>query len=363
MIPILIGTGVLTGASLLLCGLVWLGILAVRRRRPSRFWRRALWAHVGLVPAFALLGVPAGLGFFATRLVHTRLDEAGYRGPRFDDQGNWLLQSRASLREFPETGHARHAVTFASGDGLPLRAFLVAPQGGARRPPVVLVHGLFRGALELEPVAAHFRELGAEVLLLELRNHGDSGRAPATFGVDESQDVLAAVRFLRARPGHERDRVILFGVSLGGVAVALAAPQVENLAALVLDAPLDDLRSTGERMLNLAPQPGRRRIAIPQPFRWLTLQSVALWSGVALAEIQPVRALRTLPADLPSLIVGGGDDLRAPPDVVRGVYAALAAPEGVKELWIREGSDHGSVWTDDPAGYRARLERLVGRIR
>jgi pimeloyl-ACP methyl ester carboxylesterase len=369
------GVGALCIASLSIA-LLWRGVLWLRHRRPRRYWLRVLLLHVVLVPFSLFVVMPGFMGWFASRGLHTRGDEIGYDGPRVTADGTWLPQTRAGLRAESTGEHkvdpalveaARaHAVHFDSLDGLPLRAFLVPASAPARGISAVLVHGLFRGGLEIDPVGAMFHELGADVLLLELRNHGESGRAPATFGLTESKDVIAAARFLRARPGHERDAIVLFGVSLGTAAVALAAPKVEGLAGLVLDAPLIELRGSAHRFLS-APAPqgkaqGKRRLGLPEPFGTLVITAGALWSGFAIDDVRPIDALRQLPATLPVLVVGGGDDERSPPEVVREAYDAIPAPAADKALWIRADSGHGEVWTDDPAGYRAHLAALLERI-
>ena len=51
---------------------------------------------------------------------------------------------------------------------------------------------------------------------------------------------------------------------------------------------------------------------------------------------------------------------------VRALFEDLPTRPELKQLWIREGSKHGRVWTDDPEGYRERLRaflRLVDRGR
>jgi pimeloyl-ACP methyl ester carboxylesterase len=128
----------------------------------------------------------------------------------------------------------------------------------------VLVHGIFRGALEIETPGAMLRDLGGEVLLLELRNHGGSEKAPITFGRDEMLDVLTAAEFLQARPEAAGRPLVFFGVSFGTAAAALAAPQLRDLDGLVLDAPMDDLRATARRLFatggvwSPSASPGRR---------------------------------------------------------------------------------------------------------
>ena len=63
------------------------------------------------------------------------------------------------------------------------------------------------------------------------------------------------------------------------------------------------------------------------------------------------------------LLIGAGLDARMPPDTVANIYESLQSPEGVKELWILEGADHGKVWEKDPKGYEERIVRLLTRLR
>ena len=366
---LLYGTGILALASLLLA-LLCAGLLRLFGRRWKRYWRAVLSVHVLLVPLYLLVVMPLALSWFVVRGTHTRGDEAGYAGPRFASDGTWQLQSRASLAadagavadgKGGVTAASPFEVRFRSADKVGLRGFLVPPREPTQMPSVVLAHGLFRGALEIEAVGAMLRDLGCEVLLLELRSHGKSEKRPLGFGCAEAQDVLAAVAFLRARSGHDQDPVMLYGVSLGAAAVLLAAPKVEHLVALCIDAPMDDAIATGHRMLDLAPKPGHRRFSVPQPFRSLLLWGAEFWSDQDLASARPLEAASRLPKDLPVFVVGGGEDLRMPPEVVRSVYLALPMQEPTKQLWIREGSDHGAVFVDDPAEYRKRLQELVAR--
>jgi alpha-beta hydrolase superfamily lysophospholipase len=251
-------------------------------------------------------------------------------------------------------------VSFESADGTPLHAYVVPPVDNDPLVTVVLVHGLFRNAMELETVGAMFRRGGAEVCLLELRSHGGSGDALFTFGLRESEDVEAAVDFLRSRPGREDDSVVLFGVSLGTAAVALAAPRIPNLAGVVLDAPMDDLLSAAHRMLS---ETQGRVVGISEPFRSLVIRGIELWSGYRMSEVRPIDALASLPADLPILLIGAGLDHRMPPDSVTGIYDSLQAQPGVKELWFCEQARHGHVWEEDPEGYEERIARFIPRTR
>lgn len=367
---ILIVAGMMFAASLTATLLVRLG-WRIARRKPRRFWRKALAVHVVLAPLCVFVLAPLGLGLFAAGRVGTRGDERGYTGPRIAADGTWILQSRATLRDEAEgrvtpdpdpglVAAARAAaVGFDADDGVRLRAFLVPPRTLPPRCEVILVHGLFRGALELEPPAALFRDLGAETLLLEMRNHGGSGRAPATFGSAERGDVLAAAAWLRSDPGRAARPLVVFAVSLGTAAALRAAPDIPGLDGIVVDAPVDDLLPTAHRMLAEGARAGRFGPALPQPFRSVALAAIEWRNGFRFADVRPIEDAARLPRGLPALVIGGGDDHRVPPAGVRAVYDRIPSGPERKTLWIRAGSDHGQVWNDDPAGYRERIEAFL----
>jgi pimeloyl-ACP methyl ester carboxylesterase len=348
--------------------LVLLAIGFVRSRRGSAVhgWvrRSLLWGLVS-IPVHALLVVPAGLAYLVTTRVGTRSSERSYDGPRIGHDGHWEVRARAPGRpgEAVSDPLPERAIELQSLDGTTLRAFVVEPRPGvAPVATAVLAHGLFRGAQEIEPVGDMFRDAGCEVVLLEYRNHGGSGRSTPTFGVREAEDVLAAVDFVRSRSAAAAERpLILFGVSLGTAAVGLAAPRIEHLGGIVVDAPLTDAFATAERLLAGS---GRRPpgFQFPWPFGSLLLQWIGVFTGHDLESIRPGDALRALGPDVPVLVIGGGLDGRMPPDEVTALYESLPNPRGTKELWILPDADHGDVWKEDPAGYRRRIEAFVARV-
>lgn len=211
-------------------------------------------------------------------------------------------------------------------------------------------------------MGAMLRELGCEVWLVEMRNHGRSARAPATFGLGDADDLVAAIAELREQGRLAGAPLVLFGVSLGSVTAALAAPRIPDLAGLVLDAPMEDLTAAGHRMLGRTRNEGRRVTELWQPWRSLTFVALEWWSGFAFADVRPLTALTAVPPAAAALVIGAGDDDRSPPAVAEMVFDALPMPALKKELWIRPGSGHGRVWLDDPAGYRQRLARLLQRV-
>ncbi len=363
---ILFFAGVSAAAVLAGAVITWLFARVVLRRRFSRYWRKFLRAHLVLVPVYLLLVPPVAFAVFIRMGLGTRHDEVGYEGPRVDAAGVWHFQSRTSLDGeragraagtngggsiAPTPRYPERGVVLEADDGVRLNAYFV-PAAGEARFAAVAVHGLFRGGLELETVAAMINRLGGDVLMLEMRNHGRSGHACPSFGLRESRDVVAAARYLTER--RPELPLILYGVSLGSAAVALAAPRVMEADGVVLDAPFPTFMDVFDHLAG-------ERLGFFEPYRSLLLWSVELLCAFDAGDVRPVDAAASLDPSLPVLVIGAGEDDRAPPEDVRRVYAALRAPEGTKELWIETTAEHGKVWEVAPDRYEARLSGLIDR--
>lgn len=166
-----------------------------------------------------------------------------------------LAQRRPLTRTPADVGLPYQDVSFRSADGVELRGwFLPQERGEGPQPTIAFVHGWpwnrlgneagwmpypDRGVDFLVPAQA-LHAAGFQLLLFDLRNHGESGSAPpVTYGLHEARDVVGAVRMLRNRPDVDGDRVGLIGTSMGGNAVIYAIPQCQPIAAAVVIQPND----------------------------------------------------------------------------------------------------------------------------
>ena len=360
-----------TAALALLLGIV----LWLMRKPQRRYWRTVGWVHLGLFPLHLFVTFPAALGLLGSRGLGSRSLEQRYEGPRIDSDGRMLVQSWDTLRA--EAAAKQPAVSAAivlaahdsghsvpSGNGVILRAYRIPAKVETPVAVVVLVHGLFRSSMEVEPVANMLRDRGCECWLLDQRNHGRSTRAPFTGGLRESDDVVAVVNYVRQQPQRAETPMVLYGVSLGTIAVSLAVPRINGLAGVVLDAPIDDLTAAAHRMMTFN-RPGDRRsfTYMYEPWRSLVLTALGAWSGFATTAVSPIEVLATLPHDLPVLVVGEELDDRAPPETVTNLYRRMPQHEGVKELWQVPNVGHGKAFLEQPAAYDQALGRLLSRLR
>ncbi len=112
-----------------------------------------------------------------------------------------------------------------------------------RYPAIVLVHDFGASRQQMLPMIMPLHEAGYVLMVVNLRGAWPS-KTGCTFGINEAQDVRAAIELLRRRPFVDPDAIGVLGVGTGATAALLAAHQDARLQTLILDHPVrqfDDL--------------------------------------------------------------------------------------------------------------------------
>jgi pimeloyl-ACP methyl ester carboxylesterase len=130
--------------------------------------------------------------------------------------------------------------TWRNRDGTPARAWLLRGAPGA--PGIVLLHRYGTDRSWLFNLGVKLNEAtNFTILWPDLRGHGlDPPVKWTSFGVQEGDDVLAAMDFLKSLKGPDGKQLVgeqigLYGVELGGLSALEAAEHHTEVAALALD--------------------------------------------------------------------------------------------------------------------------------
>jgi pimeloyl-ACP methyl ester carboxylesterase len=123
------------------------------------------------------------------------------------------------------------------------------------RGTVVYLHGWEMDGSSMLGWALALADRGYAGIAVDLRNYGDSSRAPAGFGPREATDIVALLEALRAR-GALHEPVYLFGVSYGAATALFAEPRLRgHLAGIVAMEPYanaaDAIRTLVPGMLDM----------------------------------------------------------------------------------------------------------------
>ena len=229
------------------------------------------------------------------------------------------------------------------------------PAADAEAPAIVVVHGhnaCKRDHAVLLPAGMLHRN-GFSVLLIDLRDHGDSTLEDGRFagGTDEYLDVLGAWDWLAGR-GIPESRIGLVGISLGAATTLIAAGEEPRVAAVWEDSSYADI--------SVAIRAELQRNGYPIFLEWGGVTMARLLSGDDFASRSPLEAIRRM-AGRPVFVTHGTADSRLSVDYARDLIAAAEADGAGIESWIVEGAEHVEGMLLRPDDYEARLVRFFSQ--
>jgi dipeptidyl aminopeptidase/acylaminoacyl peptidase len=224
------------------------------------------------------------------------------------------------------------------------------PESGTPAPTVIVVHGFTacrRDFAVLLP-AGMLHKAGFSVLLIDLRDHGDSTREDGRFagGTDEYRDVLGAWDWVRTEQGVAAQSIGLLGVSLGAATVLLATGQEPEVAAVWEDSSYADLSSAIDAELS--------RNGYPTQLAFGGVLAARLISGDDLTSYSPLDAVGMLDGR-PLFITHGTADTRLSVDYGHRLEEAVRADGGSVESWYIDGAGHTESMLTDTEEYERRL--------
>lgn len=220
--------------------------------------------------------------------------------------------------------------------------------GEDQSPTLIFVHGLnsVRSGGSAVELASMLVDRGFNILMFDLRGHGESGGYRTSGGFFERHDLLGAFDFLVGR-GIPADKIGVWGISMGAGTSVMALADEPAIRALVIDgtyASVPDLVA-GEvaRKMNISDT--LATVFVPGT----TLLANLLY-GIDISILVPDRVVAQL--DYPILLIHGTADTRIPHEHSERVHRA-AHPDSI--LWSVSGADHGDSFDLHPQEYVERV--------
>ncbi len=170
---------------------------------------------------------------------------------RFLESVSLFYPSRKIQVTPKEAGVAFEDIYFSTADHVRLNGWLVKR---ADRPEVAATVLFFHGNAgnigdRVEKVV-NFRDLGLNVFIIDYRGYGKSQGRPTEQGM--YADAKAAYDYLQSRPDIAKNRIVVYGASMGGVAAVDLASKYP-VAALIADSTFTSAADMAKKIAPFVP--------------------------------------------------------------------------------------------------------------
>ncbi len=271
-----------------------------------------------------------------------------------------------------DLGMAFEEVQFPARDGIRLSGWFIPAAGldAEKKTTLILVHGwpwnrlgttaetLFTdlpgsAPLQLLHLSQALNRLGFNILMFDLRNHGQSASSiPVTFGLRESNDLLGALDHLEERQDVDSQRIGVIGFSTGANTLLFALPRTDLIRAAIAVQPTSTTVFSSRYATSLLGPFGRIPLAIAS----MIYQAVG---GLRLSAIEPIFAASGSSTTPVLYIQGTGDRWGSVENVADMVRAT---PNALEPIYVETGHrfDGYQYVVDNPDLLQTFFEEQIG---
>lgn len=205
---------------------------------------------------------------------------------------------------------------------------------GEHKGTIILFHGYrSRGVRDFSCAVKEYRDFGLDVLMVDMRSHGESQGKLITFGAKERYDVITWTNFVLQNSPDER--IFYSGLSMGGATVLMATElglpkQVKGIVAdCGFSSPYDILRCVAKSKFKI-------NGALSVPFLGLFCKIIG---GFTLKSANTINAVKK--CTTPILFIHGKKDDFVPAYMSVNAYESATCK---KRLLLVENAGHGTSY-------------------
>ena len=219
---------------------------------------------------------------------------------------------------------------FQSTDGASIDAWFIPAADDSAICNLIVLHGIGACKELFLPAASTFTSHHCNIVLFDLRAHGQSGGEYCTYGFQEKKDVRILTDKLAALNSLPTG---VYGTSLGGAMAYLSMEEDNRLAFGIIESTFDDMQ-------NVVREYTKRFLG----FRCDWLGDFALWRAGHVAHFDPDNIKPFASAQhisKPMLVIHGTKDIHIPFQYGKRNFDSLGSTQ--KEFIAVEGADHNNV--------------------
>ncbi|MCI0515582.1 prolyl oligopeptidase family serine peptidase [candidate division KSB1 bacterium] len=233
------------------------------------------------------------------------------------------------------------SVTLHTPDQSKIAGWYVTPNTSNVKGSVILLTCLRGNRLNLVARARFYLERGFSTLLIDLRSTGESEGQMTSFGWYEKQELLAALQYLRRE--KQIGVIGLHGISAGAATISFAAPQLDQIAFIVLESCYDSMSHAFQHRVET-----RGGVLAPcfVPVKWFA----QLKFHGDFENMNPVDYVHFFKC--PVLVMAGTADYRVPTSDTQALFDRIKSR---KQLWWFQGLGHVDFYAQRPVEFEIQL--------
>lgn len=240
-------------------------------------------------------------------------------------------------------------VYIKSRDDIKLHAYYLAADEKTDK-VAIMHHGFSSKAMDNMVQAKFLHDLGFEVLMLDMRAHGESEGDYVGFGILDRFDTLEWIKYVKAWFGNDV-KLVLQGVSMGGTTalMALGIKEIQDsVSAVIADCAFTSPAEIFSKVFK------DNFHIFPKPIISLSSIKSKKMAGFSFDDYSTVDAL--IGNKVPVLFIHGKEDLFVPTWMSEKNYEVCTSP---KELLMVENAGHGSSAFENPELYRDTMTAFL----
>lgn len=196
---------------------------------------------------------------------------------------------------------------------------------------IMMVHGYRNDKVNLLPQVKEFYKRGYDLLIIDLRGHGNSEGSSIGMGVNEQRDIALWVKKLKSL-NNDYD-IVLYGVSMGASAILNCSDDIKGVKCIISDSAYADISDVFIKHSSLSQF---EEMFVMNALRFVTFFK----AGYDLNEAKPI--LHVGHTHIPVLYIHGSQDRIVP---IKHMYNLYNHTQSFKDYYYVD-EEHGKCYKD-----------------
>ena len=213
---------------------------------------------------------------------------------------------------------------------------------------IICVHGYGGNPSNMIKYADHFIKNNFNILLPELRGHGNSECDYTGLSYLDGYDINVWIHHILQL--DKSAKIVLFGISLGGASVAMSAEfeSINNVKCIITDSAPSNMHTQIKNVYKWISK-------LPTfPTFYLVEFIIKIKTKIYLKDVNVINNIQFI--NKPWLIIHGKKDGFVNPLMAENIYNEANSP---KTLFLVPGAEHTHAIDEDPIGYWDKVDQFI----